>query len=97
MKCQCPKSGEPHFYYPIIKDGYWLVIECVNALSRANLISTERYYYGIPFSIPCVNALSRANLISTLQTRIVAIMVVFALCQCPKSGEPHFYKSFVNG
>ena len=40
MMCQCPKSGEPHFYFllPFIKA---ICIGCVNALGRANLISTD--------------------------------------------------------
>ena len=37
--CQCPNSGHPHFY----KDddsGFHTDVECVNALTRAFLIST---------------------------------------------------------
>ena len=61
--CQCPKSGEPHFYGSssvcVI-----LIGGCVNALSRASLISTQRdgSYVEVAW---CVNALSRASLIST--------------------------------
>ena len=38
--CQCPNSGHPHFY----KDddsGFHTDVECVNALTRAFLISTS--------------------------------------------------------
>ena len=37
--CQCPQSGNPHFYKITDEDGN-VVVKCVNALSRAILIST---------------------------------------------------------
>ena len=88
--CQCPQSGNPHFYQDHGKKDKKLR-NCVNALSRAILISTGgRFLVGIKNTIlcqcpqsgnphfyvlgddvvmgvdkPCVNALSRAILIST--------------------------------
>ena len=44
---------------------------CVNALSRANLISTEMKNL-IKLEIERVNALSRANLISTVDNLFLA-------------------------
>ena len=62
-RCQCPNSGQPHFYIehhsPMREP-----MKCVNALTRANPISTKLY--------PTV---FRHN----------------GRCQCPNSGQPHFY------
>ncbi len=62
---------------------------CVNALSRANLISTGRRVHRVEYQPECVNALSRANLISTWKR--CYLLMHTQLCQCPKSGKPHFY------
>ena len=64
--CQCPKSGDSHFYGSKGEFSH-LVPECVNALNRAILISAECVLRknGIPYK--SVNALSRAILISTFR------------------------------
>ena len=62
--------------------------KCVNALNRAKFISTNsdesQNYRKIS-----VNALNRAKFIST-KVFTVDDKIVIA-CQCPKSGEVHFY------
>ena len=62
--CQCPQSGNPHFYR-IKLDNLDCVISRVNALSRAILISTKGTMNNLFESLNGVNALSRAILIST--------------------------------
>ena len=65
MVCQCPISGHPHFYTSAWSRMTQPLPACVNALTRAILISTgmneiqENLTEG-------VNALTRAILISTL-------------------------------
>ena len=63
--CQCPQSGNPHFY--VLGDDVVMGVDkpCVNALSRAILISTLTRQTYLR-SRHCVNALSRAILISTI-------------------------------
>ena len=92
------------------------VILSVNALSRANPISTRskvsRMSTWSSVSMPClgripflpfetvtnldtsvgVNALSRANPIST-ENLFIARAMSKEVCQCPVSGESHFYGS----
>ncbi len=65
--CQCPEWGDPHFYAESKLSDLLDVINCVNALKGATLISTwpqkgkrEAEKQG------CVNALKGATLISTL-------------------------------
>ena len=67
MKCQCPQSGNPHFY-TTGDIGYLLKNICVNALNRAILISTDQATTSGE-GVTCVNALSRAILISTLPSQ----------------------------
>ena len=43
LLCQCPQSGDPHFYI-YYKQDYWEKFVCVNALSRALLISTLPFW-----------------------------------------------------
>ena len=62
---------------------------CVNALGRANLISTAQTKNPLGKGFCCVNALGRANLISTLPVR--SEFGTSSMCQCPGSGKPHFY------
>ena len=61
--CQCPVSGESHFYLRKTLSGSQ-PMNGVNALSRANPISTDNLIPEEVFDY-CVNALSRANPIST--------------------------------
>ena len=86
---QCPQSGDPLFYriqIPI----FWFVSSRVNALNRANLISNVMKSYLWQRTFRCVNALNRANLISTLRTLTITRQKR-RMCQCPPSGDPHFY------
>ena len=41
----------------------------------------------------CVNALSRAILISTTVNKLIDTANV--VCQCPQSGNPHFYPALL--
>ena len=41
-KCQCPVSGESHFYRLEQNKQQYRLLYCVNALSRANPISTTQ-------------------------------------------------------
>ena len=67
--CQCPVSGESHFY-PVVLSGQTpsdIVCQCP--------VSGESHFYGRngafeSKSIMCVNALSRANPISTQKMHI---------------------------
>ena len=83
----CPDSGQPHFY--IVTRHMLMSIDSVNALTRANPISTcvawilDREFYG-------VNALTRANPISTHFEETIENLN--KKCQCPNSGQPHFYR-----
>ena len=85
-RCQCPQSCFLHFYKSCV--GCWLVMSCVNALSRAFFISTndennnKRNYKR-------VNALSRAFFISTHSRRTQHYPQ--PQCQCPQSCFLHFY------
>ena len=86
--CQCPQSGDTHFYLGgKCNENRWS--KCVNALNRAILISTNwKFMYG-----NCrdgVNALNRAILISTAVMFLIR-MRPLSLCQCPQSGDTHFY------
>ena len=53
-------------FLQVIGDENYMALMCVNALNRANPISTERQDLRCGTGIGCVNALSRANPISTL-------------------------------
>ena len=116
--CQCPQSGDPHFYKILVpEEAGWF---CVNALSRAILISTSFIRRESDCYRFCVNALSRAILISTKYRRRVNMRKnksvsmpsvgrssflpnpktiatsKAVVCQCPQSGDPHFYNMQVN-
>ena len=62
--CQCPISGSRHFYV-LNKFQSGKVKVCVNALSRAHVISTASLRIQNDKEHACVNALSRAHVIST--------------------------------
>ena len=74
--CQCPQSGDAHFYI-ILGLVFVLAGACVNALNRAMLISTE-VKGNEKTSSGSVNALNRAMLISTNAYKVFCIIV--ALC-----------------
>ncbi len=63
---QCPCSGASHFYVVCSnRTGHGRA--CINALTRARLISTASRKSGTEFiSFKCINALTRAQLISTV-------------------------------
>ncbi len=87
--CQCPISGSRHFYF-ITQKSVKDQLGCVNALSRAHVISTlTREATGIIINNR-VNALSRAHVISTWVELDRA--EAKKMCQCPISGSRHFYK-----
>ena len=65
LMCQCPKSGSIHFYVLSANTALKRLV-CVNALSRAQSISTGTGWERDERSRPCVNALSRAQSISTV-------------------------------
>ena len=87
--CQCPSTGNPHFYLDKLKFSFYRK-GSVNALQRAIPISTKATVtVAEEVNCPSVNALQRAIPIST----IVAYSGddgSFA-CQCPSTGNPHFY------
>ena len=78
--CQCPISGRPHFY---VQNSQTAITKSlgVNALSRADLISTS-LSRKITRHKKCVNALSRANLISTLPLREPSVYAALRACFC---------------
>ena len=88
--CQCPISGSRHFYAWRILAAACMDYWCVNALSRAHVISTNSMQSARSPHRTGVNALSRAHVIST---RYVADkMANLLMCQCPISGSRHFYE-----
>ena len=100
--CQCPQSGDAHFYI-ILGLVFVLAGACVNALNRAMLISTE-VKGNEKTSIGSVNALNRAMLISTnpqsgdahfYKGQRIAVVKGLKLCQCPQSGDAHFYPALL--
>ena len=135
--CQCPRTGNLHFYYVGISTAF-IIIYSVNALVRATYISTKKSeqllqakkivsmpsYGQLTFlpkgllrlkkSFSSVNALVRATYISTrkkmaiilsimtcvnalvratyISTKCIQMTTVYCyLCQCPRTGNLHFY------
>ena len=66
--CQCPSTGNPHFYTPVIGGRVPLRVG-VNALQRAIPISTSPFPGAMKTSWQCVNALQRAIPISTVPSQ----------------------------
>ena len=64
-------------------------VGCINALSRAVLISTILEKQNRKENYNGINALSRAVLISTDSAKLVTLKEF--TYQCPKSGGSHFY------
>ena len=87
---QCPESGFPHFYWTKVSPST-IGKRCVNALSRAFLISTGWITQQATPFMRGVNALSRAFLISTPWRKEGKMGKYVTMCQCPISGFPHFY------
>ena len=87
--CQCPVSGESHFYESTTpaedNTGKQVSMPCLGRIPFLLLA------YGVTrrSNKQCVNALSRANPISTDCMGI--FYACFCKCQCPVSGESHFY------
>ena len=86
--CQCPESGKPHFY-AVLSSYTTNVTYCVNALSRANLISTE---VGDLDELDAAKCQCPESGKPHFYVRIAALLILDELCQCPESGKPHFYR-----
>ena len=89
--CQCPVSGYPHFYASLERP-LNEIEKSVNALSRAIPISTandkdciQEYKY---VSMPCLGLSPFLHENNRYQGN-------HQLCQCPVSGYPHFYISWM--
>ena len=86
---QCPRTGNSHFYQVLstISEPR----ESVNALVRATYISTEQFS-PTSKTEESVNALVRATYISTdIRTVCKNGRKRNNLCQCPRTGNLHFY------
>ena len=86
--CQCPSSGESHFYgYEKKQNGAGE--HRVNALHRANPISTSGKKR--PMSSARSVSMPFIGRIPFLLDNSKAFETITDLCQCPSSGESHFY------
>ena len=86
-RCQCPRTGNTHFYPRNHDDnGCGYVCQCPR--------TGNTHFYGVFLDrmvdeLKCVNALERATLISTWLKKCE--IETAKQCQCPRTGNTHFY------
>ena len=90
-KCQCPHTGNTHFYAHQCVSNSLKESGCVNALTRATLISTGYLILECVFSCLC-QCPQTGNTHFYLDAEWVAMLGEFYEWQCPQTGNTHFYR-----